>query len=204
MAKCNNCTNLYNLSDENDVIVGKWCPKINDSPDIEAERECRNYKRMTNADRIRAMSDAELAEHFSELIKDTYENEYCKDVNDWLKWLQSEVEEVNNPDHAKRPTSMERKYAEDIYREKAMTVAIQSMEKLQEYEKLGTLEEVREAVEKQKAKKPIIQPWSPARCPTCGEELSENLGDGYYRHRTFLERCTNVECAQRLDWSEEE
>lgn len=93
MAKCNNCTNLYNLSDENDVIVGKWCPKINDSPDIEAERECRNYKRMTNADRIRAMSDAELAEHFSELIKDTYENEYCKDVNDWLKWLQSEVEE---------------------------------------------------------------------------------------------------------------
>lgn len=93
MAKCNNCTNLYNLSDENDVIVGKWCPKINDSPDIEAERECRNYKRMTNADRIRAMSDEELAEHFSELIKDTYENEYCKDVNDWLKWLQSEVEE---------------------------------------------------------------------------------------------------------------
>ena len=93
MAKCNNCNNLYNLSDENDVIVGKWCPKINDSPDIEAERECRNYKRMTNADRIRAMSDAELAEHFSELIKDTYENEYCKGVNDWLNWLQSEVEE---------------------------------------------------------------------------------------------------------------
>lgn len=95
MAKCNNCTNLYNLSDENDVIVGKWCPKINDSPDIEAERECRNYKRMTNADRIRAMSDEELAEHFSELIKDTYENEYCKDVNDWLNWLQSEVEEIS-------------------------------------------------------------------------------------------------------------
>lgn len=47
----------------------------------------------TNADRIRAMSDEELAEHFSELIKDTYENEYCKDVNDWLNWLQSEVEE---------------------------------------------------------------------------------------------------------------
>ena len=47
----------------------------------------------TNADRIRSMSDEELAEHFSELIKDTYENEYCKDVNDWLNWLQSEVEE---------------------------------------------------------------------------------------------------------------
>ena len=51
------------------------------------------YEPMTNADRIRSMSDEELAEHFSELIKDTYENEYCKDVNDWLEWLQSEVEE---------------------------------------------------------------------------------------------------------------
>lgn len=48
---------------------------------------------ISNADLIRSMSDEELAEHFSELIKDTYENEYCKDVNDWLKWLQSEVEE---------------------------------------------------------------------------------------------------------------
>lgn len=75
---------------------------------------------------------------------------------------------------------------------------------LQEYKQLGTLEKVREAVERQQAKKPIIQPWFPARCPTCGEELSESLGDGYYRHRTFLERCTNVECAQRLDWGEEE
>lgn len=51
------------------------------------------YKIMTQADRIRSMSDEELAEHFSELIKDTYENEYCNDVNDWLKWLKSEVEE---------------------------------------------------------------------------------------------------------------
>lgn len=75
---------------------------------------------------------------------------------------------------------------------------------LEHFQQIGTLEEVREAVEKQKAKKPIIQQWSPARCPACGEELSESLGDGYYRHRTFLERCTNVECAQRLDWSEEE
>lgn len=51
------------------------------------------YEPMTNADRIREMSDEELAEHFSKLIKDTHENEYCEDVNDWLEWLQSEVEE---------------------------------------------------------------------------------------------------------------
>lgn len=71
------------------------------------------------------------------------------------------------------------------------------------YKQLGTLEEVREAVEKQKPKRPIIEPWAPARCPTCGEELSEYMGDGYYRHRTFLKRCMNDECAQRLDWSVE-
>lgn len=50
MSKCKNCTNLYNLSDENDVIVGKWCPKINNSPDVETERECVHYNRMTNAE----------------------------------------------------------------------------------------------------------------------------------------------------------
>ena len=48
--------------------------------------------KQTNADRIRAMSDEELAEHFSELIRDTREQEYCVGVDDWLKWLQSEVE----------------------------------------------------------------------------------------------------------------
>lgn len=55
--------------------------------------ECLDYTpKQTNADRIRAMSDEELAEHFSELIKDTRKNEYCIGVGDWLLWLQSEAE----------------------------------------------------------------------------------------------------------------
>lgn len=77
------------------------------------------------------------------------------------------------------------------------------LKQLAEYEKIGTLEKVRDAVERQKPKHPIIEPWNPARCPTCGEPLSEHWGDGHYRHRTFLKRCTNLDCAQRLDWSEE-
>ena len=62
MPKCKNCTNLYNLSDEDDVIVGKWCPKINDSPHLEIEKDCEYYQCMTNADRISAMSVDEMTE----------------------------------------------------------------------------------------------------------------------------------------------
>ena len=35
---------------------------------------------LSNADRIRAMSDEELANHFSELIKDSKNNEYCENI----------------------------------------------------------------------------------------------------------------------------
>lgn len=33
-----------------------------------------------------------------------------------------------------------------------------------------------------------IKEWMPAYCPRCGETLSENEGDGYYKHRTFIEQ----------------
>ena len=100
MAKCKNCNNLYNLSDDNDVIVGKWCPKVNDSPHVEIERECEYYKRMTQADRIRSMSDEELLDFICSI--ETYDEGSVKtieggsalcSVTDVEKWLQSEVEE---------------------------------------------------------------------------------------------------------------
>ncbi|WP_329994946.1 hypothetical protein [Blautia sp.] len=59
-----------------------------------------------------------------------------------------------------------------------------------------------EALEKQLPKKVIIKDWCPSYCPSCGYELSEDLGDGYYRHPTFIERCPNPDCGQKLDWSE--
>lgn len=92
MAKCKNCTNLYNLSDENDVIVGKWCPKISDSPDVEAERKCGYYKCMTQGDRIRSMSDEELAEWIAMHDMETYYNgRILQDQT--LEWLRSEAKE---------------------------------------------------------------------------------------------------------------
>lgn len=56
------------------------------------------------------------------------------------------------------------------------------------------------ALEKQIPKKVEIEPWSPAHCPTCGHELSESQGDGFYKHYIHLGRCPNVECGQRLEW----
>lgn len=53
-------------------------------------------------------------------------------------------------------------------------------------------------LEKEVPQKPVIEEWSPARCPNCDGELSEYIGDGYYRHSTILERCPG--CNQRLAW----
>lgn len=59
-----------------------------------------------------------------------------------------------------------------------------------------------EALEKQLPRKVEIKEWSPSVCPCCGYELSESVGDGFYKHPTFLERCPNPDCGQKLDWSE--
>ena len=59
-----------------------------------------------------------------------------------------------------------------------------------------------EALEKQLPKKVEIEAWRPSCCPSCGYELSEDLGDGYYKHPKFIKRCPNPDCAQLLDWSE--
>ena len=84
----------------------------------------------------------------------------------------------------------------------ACDIAISALREIQQYREIGTVEECRKAVEKQKAKEIIIRNWNPTKCPTCGHELSESLGDGYYKHPTFLERCP--ECGQAIRWEESE
>ena len=107
MKKCKNCNNLYNLSDENDVAVGKWRTKIHDSPDIDMERECEHFKRMTQADRIRSFSDEELAVSRVDRIDFYTKSDIPEYIGDFagiansieeaialeIKWLQQEVEE---------------------------------------------------------------------------------------------------------------
>ena len=78
-------------------------------------------------------------------------------------------------------------------------MAIKALEEVQKYRKIGTVEECREAVEKQTAKK--VKSISPVkdgdsyvgligRCPCCGDILEE---DTVY-----------CDCGQRLDWGDEE
>lgn len=68
------------------------------------------------------------------------------------------------------------------------------------YKKIGTVEECREAVEKQKVKYIKIEAYCPAYCPTCRFELSESLGDGYYKYFENLSRCPK--CGQKICWDE--
>ena len=92
--KCRNCFFYRN----------EWCEKIVDSPDPEEARDCNYFREMTNADRIRAMSDEELATFISEIADECERNtecnqhcygcdiEYCMRES-CLKWLQQPAEE---------------------------------------------------------------------------------------------------------------
>ena len=48
---CKKCNNLVN----------GWCEKVIDSPDQDMQRDCQYFWEKTNADRIRSMTDEELA-----------------------------------------------------------------------------------------------------------------------------------------------
>lgn len=63
MARCKSCKLLIDAVDisENGESKYKWCPINDDCPDIDFERECDYYEVITNAGRIRNMTDEELA-----------------------------------------------------------------------------------------------------------------------------------------------
>lgn len=102
MVKCKNCRNYDRLVE--------WCAVIDDNTDITLERSCEHYKCMTNADRIRFMTDEELAKWIYNIaqfentedkkpvvgIYDIYSRKYIvihDSYGDLLKWLQQPAEE---------------------------------------------------------------------------------------------------------------
>lgn len=88
MVKCKNCKNFFRSS--KGVKPFYWCEKIVDSPHSEMERECSYYKPKTNADRIRSMTDEELA-RFLINFENTFGEEYEGEVS-CVDWLKSESE----------------------------------------------------------------------------------------------------------------
>ena len=96
MVKCNNCKNLE--TKDNGFDAYSWCEKINDCPHEDIERDCEHYAPITNADRIRSMTDEELAEVlFGSCIEHmgveecSHPEEACKSCV--LDWLRAESEE---------------------------------------------------------------------------------------------------------------
>ena len=99
---CKKCNNLVN----------DWCEKVIDSHDPDMQRDCPHFREKTNADRIRAMSDEELATHLHDIGWDCHlcaehgrldnepllRGEKCDDkcVEHCLEWLQQPAEEVDN------------------------------------------------------------------------------------------------------------
>lgn len=76
-------------------------------------------------------------------------------------------------------------------------MAIKALEEIQQYRAIGTVEECREAIEKQKSKKPTEQyrlgtSGRGGKCPSCKHYLDRSV-DAMY-----------CDCGQKLDWSDEE
>lgn len=89
MNKCESCYNMECVFVDNQI------------PFLDSEN-CQNYRGLTNADRIRAMSDEELAKWFCVMNADDCPDKahelHCTDkcYECWLDWLKSPVEEVDN------------------------------------------------------------------------------------------------------------
>ena len=88
---CKKCNNLVN----------DWCEKVIDSPDPDIQRDCQHFCEKTNADRIRSMSDYELAQMLA-VGKGAFDCFKCRKFIDGecsmkcyeqcLEWLQQPAE----------------------------------------------------------------------------------------------------------------
>ena len=81
---------------EHDGCVG--CKYENEIPDSKYCMGCKQnaidkYTPMTNADKIRSMSDEELAELLTKITDDAQLDARTKCNYQWGEWLQSEVKE---------------------------------------------------------------------------------------------------------------
>ncbi len=88
---------------------------------------------------------------------------------------------------------MYRAYPSEVI--KAWDVAIEALEEVQKYREIGTVEECREARERQRGKKPVKDEYNHDCCPNCGWIVYKEEWGGRY-----LPHCEN--CGQAIDESE--
>ena len=69
----------------------EWCPKKRDSLDPDLIRDCQYFRIKTNADRIRNMSDEELATMMSTIYRT--QELIGGDVQMWREWLKQECDD---------------------------------------------------------------------------------------------------------------
>lgn len=90
--KCKNCKNHCKRIDDDGTLYN-WCGLIVDCPDPDLERACKYFKVASNADKIRAMTNEELAKlidgNLCEIVCGGITS-YCygdceKHILDWLK-----------------------------------------------------------------------------------------------------------------------
>lgn len=117
--------------------------------------------------------------------------EHCKDII-----ADCETEEDEFDDDKERAELSLRDYTE---RKEAFDVAITALKEVQQYREIGTVEECREAVEKQKPKKCIIDSCSDHahyKCPSCGRIELSIYKHGFPRLGRITKYCEN--CGQAL------
>lgn len=90
MAKCKNCKNLWNVYNTEEKEYYKWCPEKEDCMDTELERTCDRYIAGTNADRIRAISDEELADFLYKFNDIDEQVGFCTNKKSCIDWLEKE------------------------------------------------------------------------------------------------------------------
>lgn len=100
MVKCNNCKNLE--TKDNGFDAYSWCEKINDCPHEDIERDCEHYSPMTNADRIRSMTDDELADFLVTVETYGYHDQSISGTYEMNEWLRAESEECGHTMNRKK------------------------------------------------------------------------------------------------------
>ena len=80
-----------------------------------------------------------------------------------------------------------------VYINKAVNIACDALEEIQQYRAIGTIEEFKDLKEKSEPKKPIeLDNWGEYwKCPTCDNYVVDNLGCRY-------KFCPN--CGTKIDW----